>query len=69
VDAHTLGQLIYLFEVQTAISGELYKINAFDQPGVEAGKINAYAMMGRSGYEDRRKEIDERPPRDERFVV
>jgi glucose-6-phosphate isomerase len=69
VDAHTLGQLIYLFEVQTAISGELYQINAFDQPGVEAGKINAYAMMGRAGYEKRRQEIDARPPRDEKYIV
>ena len=69
VNAHTLGQLIYLFEVQTAISGELYQIDAFDQPGVEAGKINAYAMMGRAGYEDRRKEIDDRPPRNPKFTV
>lgn len=51
VSAHTLGQLIYLFEFQTALSGELYGIDAFDQPGVEAGKIAAYALMGRAGYE------------------
>jgi glucose-6-phosphate isomerase len=51
IDARTLGQLIYLFEFQTALSGELYDIDAFDQPGVEAGKIAAYALMGRAGYE------------------
>ena len=51
VSPHTLGQLLYLFEVQTAIAGELYDVNAFDQPGVEAGKNIAYAMMGRKGYE------------------
>ena len=51
VDAHVVGQLIYLFEFQTALSGELYGIDAFDQPGVEAGKIAAYALMGRAGYE------------------
>ena len=34
-----------------AVSGELYGIDAFDQPGVEAGKIAAYALMGRAGYE------------------
>jgi glucose-6-phosphate isomerase len=51
VSPHTLGQLIYLFEFQTALSGELYGIDAFDQPGVEAGKVAAYALMGRAGFE------------------
>ena len=51
IDAHVVGQLIYLFEFQTALSGELYGIDAFDQPGVEAGKVAAYALMGREGYE------------------
>jgi glucose-6-phosphate isomerase len=51
IDAHVVGQLIYLFEFQTALSGELYGIDAFDQPGVEAGKVAAYALMGRAGYE------------------
>src|ERR687898_2178206 len=30
VSAHVIGQLIYLFEFQTALSGELYDIDAFD---------------------------------------
>ena len=51
IDAHVLGQMLYLFEFQTAVSGELYGIDAFDQPGVEAGKVAAYALMGRKGYE------------------
>jgi glucose-6-phosphate isomerase len=51
ISAHVVGQLLYLFEFQTALSGELYGINAFDQPGVEAGKVAAYALMGRKGYE------------------
>jgi glucose-6-phosphate isomerase len=51
VSAHALGQLVYLFEFQTALSGELYGIDAFDQPGVEAGKVAAYALMGRKGHE------------------
>jgi len=51
ISAHVLGQLIYLFEFQTALSGELYGIDAFDQPGVEAGKLAAYALMGRPGFE------------------
>ncbi len=51
VSEHVLGQLIYLFAFQTALSGELYGIDAFDQPGVEGGKIATYALMGRKGYE------------------
>ena len=41
----------------TAMSGALYGIYAFDQPGVEAGKKAAYALMGRPGYEAKGAEI------------
>lgn len=58
VDEHSVGQFIALFEVSVALMGEHYRINAFDQPGVEAGKIAAYALMGRAGYEARRAEIE-----------
>src|SRR3972149_1814104 len=58
LSAFTLGQLFYLFELQTAYGGKFYNVNAFDQPGVEAGKINAFAMLGRKGFEQREKEID-----------
>ncbi len=60
VRAFTLGQLIYLLEIATAISGELYDINAFDQPGVEAGKQRAYALLGRPGFEALRAEINQK---------
>jgi glucose-6-phosphate isomerase len=42
---------IYLLEMATAISGELYDVDAFDQPGVELSKQATYALMGRPGYE------------------
>jgi glucose-6-phosphate isomerase len=35
---HTLGRLFYFFELSTAYAAELYDIDAFDQPGVEASK-------------------------------
>ena len=57
VSPHVIGQLIYLFEFQTALSGELYDIDAFDQPGVEAGKIATYALMGRPGHEAEAKRL------------
>ena len=58
VDAHAIGQLIYMLELSVALMGEHYDVNAFDQPGVEAGKVAAYALMGRNGYEARRAEIE-----------
>jgi glucose-6-phosphate isomerase len=70
VNAFTVGQLLYTLELQMAISGELYNINAFDQPGVEAGKVNTYALMGRPGYETRRTEIEAaRSRRSARYVI
>jgi len=47
--------LLYLLEVQTAFSGGLYHINAFDQPGVEEGKKATAALMGRGKAEDKQK--------------
>ena len=59
LNAYTLGQLILLLEWETAYMGELLNINAFDQPGVEEGKIGTYALMGRQGFEQRKAEIEE----------
>lgn len=58
VTAHHVGQYLYLMELAVAVMGEHYGVDAFDQPGVEAGKVAAYALMGRSGYEERRAEIE-----------
>ena len=52
VNGYYVAQLLYMLEVQTAIAGELYNINTFNQPGVEQAKNYTYALMGRSGYED-----------------
>lgn len=38
VDEYNLGSLFMLFECSIAFLGEYYRINAFDQPGVELGK-------------------------------
>lgn len=60
IDGYSLAQLIYMFEVQTAIAGELYNINTFSQSGVEEAKNYTYALMGRSGYEESASEIQEK---------
>src|SRR5918997_1640575 len=50
VDEEHLGYFFQALEVQTALAGSLYEVNAFDQPGVEAGKQITYSRMGRPGY-------------------
>ena len=52
INPYNMGQLLYMFEVQTAIAGELYGIDTFNQPGVEQAKNYTYALMGRAGYEE-----------------
>lgn len=57
VDARSVGALVYLLEMATAVSGELYDIDAFNQPGVELSKKATYALMGRAGFEQLAGEI------------
>jgi glucose-6-phosphate isomerase len=69
VDAWHLGALMQLFALATAYAGELYGVNAFDQPGVELGKQFAYAMLGRAGSEQARTEWDALPKPDPRWAM
>jgi glucose-6-phosphate isomerase len=39
VDAKSIGELIYYYELLTSLVGVLLNINTYNQPGVEAGKI------------------------------
>ena len=58
--AHSLGYLIYFFELACAISGYVLGVNPFDQPGVEAYKKNMFALLGKPGYEAEREELEKR---------
>ena len=49
-----------MMEIQTAIAGELYNIDAFNQPGVEQAKNYTYALMGRTGYEESAHQLQEK---------
>jgi glucose-6-phosphate isomerase len=57
LDARAMGELLMLLELATAYAGGLYGVNAFDQPGVEAGKRYAQGLLGRPGYERARDEL------------
>jgi len=69
VNAFTVGELLYFFEVETAFAGELLNINTFDQPGVEEGKNATYALLGRPGYEGKRAELDNRPVKKSKYIL
>lgn len=53
VNAYYLGQLFTLCMYEIVYLGYMLNINAFDQPGVEDGKIATFAMLNKKGYEDR----------------
>ena len=57
---HSLGFLIYFFELACAISGYVLGVNPFDQPGVEAYKKNMFALLGKPGYEEARETLQKR---------
>ncbi|ASN04895.1 glucose-6-phosphate isomerase [Virgibacillus necropolis] len=60
LDAYTFGYMVYFFEKACAISGYLLGVNPFDQPGVEAYKKNMFALLGKPGFEDAKKELEKR---------
>jgi len=69
VTANSVGFLLHFFEIATAFAGELMEIDAFDQPGVEEGKNATYALFGRPGYEEKKKELDSRPEKDSQYLI
>lgn len=48
LDELSIGHLIYFFEKSCAVSGMLFGINPFDQPGVEKYKSNMYDLLGKN---------------------
>ena len=45
LDARSLGALIALFERAVGLYAEWIDVNAYDQPGVEAGKVAAAEVL------------------------
>ena len=68
INEETLGKLFFFFEMATAAAGELLRIDAFDQPGVEAGKKATFALMGRKGYEELAKKLSVPQESDPGFI-
>ena len=69
VTPFTIGALMYMMEVETAFIGQLFHIDPFDQPGVEESKKITYALLGRPGYEEKKKEIEELPKWSKKYSI
>ncbi len=60
LDAYSFGYVSYFFEKACAMSGYLLGVNPFDQPGVEAYKVNMFALLGKPGFEEKKAELEKR---------
>lgn len=60
MDEYTLGYTMYFFEIAVGLSGYMNGVNPFDQPGVEDYKRNMFALLGKPGFEELAKELNER---------
>jgi glucose-6-phosphate isomerase len=71
VNAYTLGQLMYFFQMATAYVGELLDIDAFNQPGVEESKIASYAVLGNQSdkYVKKAQEMKGRPESQKKYLL
>ncbi|BEQ15376.1 glucose-6-phosphate isomerase [Desulfoferula mesophila] len=57
IGPEVLGEVIYLLELATVMTGGLLNINPLDQPGVELSKKLSYGLMGRKGFEAEAKQM------------
>ena len=69
INAYTVGQFIYLYEVTTSIAGELFGINTYDQPAVELGKDATLALMGDEKYKELAQKIQPVTKIDRKYLV
>ncbi|MFZ5985992.1 MAG: glucose-6-phosphate isomerase [Bacillota bacterium] len=60
LNEYYFGSMVYFFEKACGISGYLLGVNPFDQPGVEAYKKNMFALLGKPGFEEQKKKLEER---------
>src|SRR5258708_7747635 len=69
VDAWHLGALFMFLENATIHAGMLYAVYSLNHPGVELGKNFTYAMLGRPGSDEARRELALLPKPNPEWVV
>ena len=60
VTPYHLGYAFYFFEKACGVSGYLFGVNPCDQPGGDAYKKNMFALLGKPGYEEEGKKLEEK---------
>ena len=50
IDAKTLAELFYFFEIAVGVGGYMLGVNPFNQPGVEEYKAQMFKLLGKPGY-------------------
>lgn len=60
IDAYHIGYLLYFFMLSCGTCCYMTGVNPFNQPGVESYKKNMFALLGKPGYEELRKELQKR---------
>ncbi len=60
LDTYHIGYLLYFFMFSCGVSCYLTGVNPFNQPGVESYKRNMFALLGKPGFEDLAKELNQR---------
>lgn len=58
LDAFTLGALVALYEHKVFVQGAIWRVNSFDQEGVELGKALATAIAREIGNPDEARPHD-----------
>lgn len=69
VDEYSMGKLFMLMEYVVAVTGLSLDINPFNQPGVEEGKHFAYGMLGRKGFEEKKKEFEKQYIKSDEYIL
>ena len=69
ISEESIGALLYFFQLVTAYAGKLYKVNPYNQPGVEAGKRATFGLMGKKGYEKEVADITNAISKDKRWII
>lgn len=57
---YSFGYVVYFFMKACGISGHILGINPFNQEGVENYKKNMFSLLGKSGFLDNKKELEEK---------
>jgi glucose-6-phosphate isomerase len=47
----------------------MLNINTFNQPGVEEGKKATFALLGKNGYAEKKKELDSLPEKNAGYII